>query len=292
MINLELYRIFKTVAEEEKLTKASEILHISQPAVTKHIKNLENELGVDLFKRSKYGMILNENGKKLYMQIRDSIEILSKSDAIFKTNKDIELGVHVNMPNQIYNKGISNFYEKNNCNIVNIHRLNAINMFSALAKQEIDAVFSKRYSDELYDANKIKFINIGEFHDVFIVTSNSKYLNKKLSKMDLRNTTIYTLKKFSSAYKNLIEMLEYKVNDKINISNIALPGIMELFKVRDIIAVITKEYVEDKLENKELSILDVGFSLPTVEYGIYYNVNNKFKELNNLIDVFKSSYKV
>ena len=67
---------------------------------------------------------------------------------------------------------------------------------------------------------------------------------------------------------------------------------MELFKVRDIIAVITKEYVEDKLENKELSILDVGFSLPTVEYGIYYNVNNKFKELNNLIDVFKSSYKV
>ena len=37
MINLELYRIFKTVAEEEKLTKASEILHISQPAVTKHV---------------------------------------------------------------------------------------------------------------------------------------------------------------------------------------------------------------------------------------------------------------
>ena len=32
MVNLELYRIFKVVAEEENLTKASEILHISQPA--------------------------------------------------------------------------------------------------------------------------------------------------------------------------------------------------------------------------------------------------------------------
>ena len=55
MINLELYRIFKIVADEENLTKASEMLHISQPAVTKHIKNLENELKVELFKRSKYG---------------------------------------------------------------------------------------------------------------------------------------------------------------------------------------------------------------------------------------------
>ena len=48
MINLELYRIFKIVADEENLTKASEMLHISQPAVTKHIKNLENELKVEL----------------------------------------------------------------------------------------------------------------------------------------------------------------------------------------------------------------------------------------------------
>ena len=81
MVNFELYRIFKIVADEENLTKASEILHISQPAVTKHIKNLENELNVELFKRSKYGMILNENGKKLYLQIKDSIEILSKTDS-------------------------------------------------------------------------------------------------------------------------------------------------------------------------------------------------------------------
>lgn len=63
MVNLELYRIFKVVAEQENLTRASEILLISQPAVTKHIKNLENELKVQLFIRSKYGMILNENGK-------------------------------------------------------------------------------------------------------------------------------------------------------------------------------------------------------------------------------------
>lgn len=292
MINLELYRIFKIVADEENLTKASEILHISQPAVTKHIKNLENELNVKLFKRSKYGMILNENGKKLYLQIKDPIDILSKTDSIFNTHKNIKLGIHVNMPDRIYNNGISNFYEKNNNNIININKLNTKNMFLALEKQEIDLAFSKKYSDELYDTNKIKFISIGNFHDIFVVNSNSQYLNKKLSKNDLRNTTIYTLKQFSSAYKNLVKTLEYKKDDEINISNVNFPGIMELLKFRDIIAVVTKEYVAEKLANNELNELDVGFSLPTSEYGIYYNVNNKFKELNSLIEILKDNCKI
>lgn len=53
MVNLELYRIFVIVAKEMNITRASEKLNISQPAVTKHIKNLENELGTILFNRNK-----------------------------------------------------------------------------------------------------------------------------------------------------------------------------------------------------------------------------------------------
>ena len=291
MINLELYRIFKVVADEENLTRASQKLHISQPAVTKHIKNLENELNMQLFKRSKYGMILNENGKKLYLQIKDAMDVLLKSEDIFNTHKEIKLGVHVNMPSRIYSNGISKFYEKNS-NIINIHRLNAKNMFSMLEKQEIDIAFSKQYSDEIYDTSKIKFIEIGELHDVFIVNTNSQYLNKTLSKTDLRDITIYTLKKFSSAYQNLVTALEYTKDDKINIDNVDYAGIIELLKFKDIIAVITKEYVEEKLENNELRLLDVGFLLPPAKYGVYYNVTNKYKELNDLIKILKENCKV
>ena len=292
MVNLELYRIFKIVADQENLSKASEILHISQPTVTKHIKNLENQLNVKLFTRSKYGMILNENGKRLYSQIKEAIEILSISDSIFNTHKEIKLGVHVNMPSRIYNNGISKFYEKNNNNIINIFKLNAKSIFSMLEKQEIDIAFSKKYSDELYDTSKIKFIEIGELHDVFVVNSNSQYLNKKLTKNNLKNITIYTLKKFSSAYQNLIKELEYKKDDKINIENIDYTGIMELLKFRDIIAVITKEYIEEKLENNELCLLDVGFSLAPAKYGVYYNTNNKYKELNYFIENLKTYTKI
>ena len=292
MVNLELYRIFKTVAEEENLTKASEILYISQPAITKHIKNLEKELNVQLFKRSKYGMILNENGKKLYLQIKDAIDILLKSEEVFNTHKNINLGVHVNMPSKIYNSAILLYYDNHPSSIINIHQLTAENMFSMLEKQKIDLAFSKKYSNEIYNSKEIKFIKIGELHDIFIVNANSQYLNKKLSKKDLRNTTIYTLKKFSSAYQNLIKELEYSEEDTINVDNVNYTAMLELLKIRDIVTVITKEYVEEKLANNELRILDVGFSLPNAEFGLYYNVNNKFKELNDLIDILKNNCKI
>ena len=289
MVNLELYRIFKIVADEENLTKASEILHISQPAVTKHIKNLESELNVKLFKRSKYGMLLNENGKKLYLQIKDSIDVLEKSEDIFNIHKEINLGVHVNMPNKIYNSAILKFYESNQNSIINIHQEAAKNMFFMLEKQKIDLAFSKKYSDDIYNSRDIKFIKIGELHDVFIVNANSQYLNKNLSKKDLRNITIYTLKKFSSAYQNLIKELEYNKNDEINVVNVNYTAMLELLKVRDIVTVITKEYVEEKLADNELHILDVGFTLPNAEFGVYYNVNNKFKELNDFIEILKNN---
>ncbi len=161
-----------------------------------------------------------------------------------------------------------------------------------LEKQKINLAFSKKYSDELYKSKEIKFIKIGELHDVFIVNSNSQYLNKKLSKEDLRNITIYTLKKFSSAYQNLIKALEYNEEDKINVDNVNYTAILELLKARDIIAVITKEYIEEKLANNELCVLNVDFSLPNAEFGLYYNINNNFKELNDLINVLKDNCKV
>ena len=292
MINLELYRIFTMVAEEENLTKASNLLHISQPAVTKHIKNLENELNIKLFERSKYGMFLTDNGKKLYLQIKDSIYTLIKADSLFNNCRDINLGIHLNMPSSVYSKGISKFYEKNKNSTINILKLITESMFSMLKKQEIDLAFSKKYPEELYDTNLIKFIHLGNLHDVFIINSNSKYLGQKLSINDLKNTTIYTLKKFSSAYQNLKNALDLKSDDPINIKNITYSGIIEILKNQDIISVITQEYITDKLENKELCLLDTDLKLEPAEYGIYYNIKNKFKELNTLIEIFKNIRKV
>src|SRR5215469_2580108 len=66
MIDYRLH-VFRVVAELQNITKAARVLHLSQPAVTKHIQLLEEKLRVPLFVRSPKGMILNESGV-LYLQ--------------------------------------------------------------------------------------------------------------------------------------------------------------------------------------------------------------------------------
>lgn len=64
---MELYhfRTFVAVAEEGRLSKAAEKLYISLPAVSAHVKSLEEELGVALFTRTSRGMKLTESGRTL-----------------------------------------------------------------------------------------------------------------------------------------------------------------------------------------------------------------------------------
>ena len=59
-------KVFHTTASRLSFTKASEELHISQPAVTKHIKEIENQLGTKLFDRKGTSIQLTQGGKILY----------------------------------------------------------------------------------------------------------------------------------------------------------------------------------------------------------------------------------
>ncbi len=72
---MELYhlRTFVTVAEEGHLTRASERLFTSQPAVSAHVKALEEELGVNLFDRTPRGMQLTPAGQQLLATARRTL---------------------------------------------------------------------------------------------------------------------------------------------------------------------------------------------------------------------------
>ena len=89
MTNLELYRIFYEVAINKNITKASSVLNISQPAVTKHIKNLEDSLGEVLFIRTKRGVVLTEVGNKLFLKVKQALSIIDDVELSIKENKNL-----------------------------------------------------------------------------------------------------------------------------------------------------------------------------------------------------------
>ncbi|MFD4139235.1 LysR family transcriptional regulator [Streptomyces sp. NPDC058572] len=64
-VDTRLLRYFAAVAQEGNLTRAARRLFVSQPALTKQIRQLEAQLGVELFTRSRAGMTLTEPGRAL-----------------------------------------------------------------------------------------------------------------------------------------------------------------------------------------------------------------------------------
>ena len=91
-IDLELYRNFYTVAKHKHMTKASEELHISQPAISQSIKKLEDQLGGTLFLRSNKGMELTEEGKMFYEYVKGALELINNAENEFTSFKDLSKG--------------------------------------------------------------------------------------------------------------------------------------------------------------------------------------------------------
>lgn len=282
MVDLELFRIFKIVADEENLTRASEILNISQPAVTKHIHNLENELELKLFERTKYGMRLTPDGERIYNQIKDPINTLMSVESSLKQSFVLNLGIHTNMTKDIYRDITGSIKKKNKHVSINIEKSPTESMFDMLEKQEIDAYLSKKTPEEKH-SNLIKFIKMGEFHDSFIVRSDSKYADINSIK-DSKISTIYTLRNVSSTYKNLVDILKKNNLDNVEIKNATFNTISEILENEDIIAYVTEEYVKEDIESGKLKKLDLGVESISVDYGIYYNSNNKIKNVKRLFE--------
>lgn len=94
MVNLELYRVFYTVAKCGSLTKAAEELYISQPAVSQAIKQLESQLGGKLFNRTHKGMELSETGgKQIYPIVEQALKLFASAESKYAEFKDTATGV-------------------------------------------------------------------------------------------------------------------------------------------------------------------------------------------------------
>ena len=93
MTNFNLYRVFYYVVKHKNLTKASEVLYISQPAVSSSIKELEGQVGKALLERKNKGVEPTTFGLLLYEKIKPEIENLEKLENLGERFDDLNFGV-------------------------------------------------------------------------------------------------------------------------------------------------------------------------------------------------------
>ena len=91
-VKLELYRVFKEVAEAGNITAAAQNLFISQSAVSQSIKQLESELQTRLFARNSRGVSLTPDGKMLYEYVRSAMGLLETGEEKLSQSRQLQVG--------------------------------------------------------------------------------------------------------------------------------------------------------------------------------------------------------
>ncbi|MCI8469926.1 MAG: LysR family transcriptional regulator [Clostridia bacterium] len=285
MIDFELYRIFVAVAKEENITKASDKLNISQPAITKQIKNLENQLSNKLFERKSKGVALTEEGQKLYEKLKNPIEELNRIDGQVGKERVINIGTHNHMSGLIFGKAMNQYTLKYPDVNLNLICEEMEELLKKLKNKEIDIVFAKKYDTEV--PNGLKFIKLGYMHEVFIVNKQSNMVNKTLTLDNLKEQLIYIPREYEQTTKR-IKALTKNANINLRISNYR--SIVRLVNEGMVIGVVTSEYLYDwEWEKFNLMEIKNDIGLGEVEFGIYLN-SNRFKELNRLVEIIKENF--
>ena len=85
-------RYFLAIAREENMTKAADMLHVTQPTLSKTLKSLEDELGKKLFTRHSFSISLTDEGMLLRDRAEDLIAMADRIEQEFITLDDITGG--------------------------------------------------------------------------------------------------------------------------------------------------------------------------------------------------------
>ncbi|MCI9587891.1 MAG: LysR family transcriptional regulator [Oscillospiraceae bacterium] len=95
-MELRVLRYFLAVAREGSVTRAAQRLHVSQPTLSKQIKDLEGELGKKLFVRSSFSVCLTEEGLLLRRRAEEILSMVDKTEEEFKALGEISGGdIHI-----------------------------------------------------------------------------------------------------------------------------------------------------------------------------------------------------
>lgn len=86
-MELRLLKYFYTIAEEETISQAAEVLHITQPTLSRQLKELEEELGTELFLREKRKMVLTEAGRFLKSRAEEILYLTEQTQQEFEDRR-------------------------------------------------------------------------------------------------------------------------------------------------------------------------------------------------------------
>jgi DNA-binding transcriptional LysR family regulator len=270
-INLNSLKIFLAVATSNSFLEASNKLYISQPAISKSINKLEEDLGTILFYRANKGVTLTSNGEILFKYVKDSQKLLLACERMLSTNNNLDSGSivigaqsHI-VRNYLLDK-IGKFREKHPGVTFKILDLSTLGLIEALEKHEIDFVVDASPVISLY--NNLKILPVFNLSTCFI---KSRKNEKEITKFsELQKECIVLPVARSSLRKNLNKVLENEgVELKPQLEYETEELIIESVKRNIGIGYVVNGNSID-IESQNIEVIEFNKALPTVEINLVY----------------------
>jgi transcriptional regulator len=292
--HLAQYRIFFEVAKAGSISKAAKLLYISQPAISKSILRLEENLEIALFTRTSKGVSLTPEGQIFYEYLQNAFSAIEAGEIHLAKIKQfnigkITIGTSNTLCKYILLPYLNKFMKENPHTMVSIFTQSSDKTSLLLSENKIDIGLVAKPAK----TQSMSYINIMEIHDIFVATpaylSSLKHIFDK-SFNPLRDGNIMLLDKNNATRRfidNCIEGSKLHLNQSIETGNMEL--LIEFAKTGIGIACVIKEFIQKELEEGTLVEIEMppDLHIPKREIVFLYDEKNFNPSLIKFISMLK-----
>ncbi|TRX54876.1 LysR family transcriptional regulator [Fulvivirga sp. M361] len=258
------YNVFYAVAAKRSFSKAADELFISQPAVSKHIRQLEQEVGVALFKRERNNISLTNSGEHLFEKLKEA-KLIEKSvnDIFLSRKKELEIegeiciGASTTISLYVLPKILASFHKKFPSARIKLLNRNSEHILELLAHHDIDiACVESSHRDHSFHYEKFMQDCI-----IAICSDHSPYGLSKLTVSQLPSIPLALRERGSGTQEVVSKMLEevgLKLKDLTIIARLGGTEALKNYLVQaEAIGFLSELSVKKELETGELRKVDI-----------------------------------
>nr|WP_304055839.1 LysR family transcriptional regulator [Enterocloster clostridioformis] len=287
--NLSQYKIFYEVAKAGNISKAAKELYISQPAISKAISKLEDNLGLSLFTRSSRGVQLTSEGEILFEHTREAFDALDRGEQELKRIQEFDIGhLRIGVSNTLCKyillPYLKTFIDQYPHMKVTIESQATAQTLARLEQQKIDLGLVAEPSVR----RDLAFIPVMDIQDTFVTTPS--YL-ENLYLREGQDTSL-----FETGNIMLLDtsnMTRHHVNEYMAENNIwphqilevtTMDLLIEFAKIGLGIACVIKELVQKELDSGLLVEIPLNIPIHRRTIGFAYHPANQAMALKTFLE--------
>jgi DNA-binding transcriptional LysR family regulator len=273
-MNFAQLKAFQAVANNGSITRAAQLLHVSQPAVSKHLKKLEGEYGIKLFERNAGAAELTDAGSSLLRHVNAILVHLDDAKKELKSRKDLTKSEPLKVAGSYAASALLlpsllvNFKSKHRDTSIILRTGTTREVKTMLLNSTVELALLNEFpanpnlASEPFRKEKLV---------VFAAPSHPLARKKQLSLSDLRQAALVTTGMASAVDKMLNHLVHEGLGAKIAIQCGSPASVKIVVKNKIGLGILFQDMLIQEIRNKLFKVLEIpGLALTVQSYIVYY----------------------